>query len=134
MKRIPMALGLAVIAVVLVWAGYQVLATGRDVMAQEARFSVEYFLGSHLLWMLSGALVAAIPQLGSRVSAERSATPALVAAVIPIAMLLPVYLWTSSIAPRLLLQEWLLSTETQAALAVIGGMLVGTALCWRLFR
>ncbi len=134
--RALMAIGLAVIAATLIWAGYWVLQAGRDVMAQEARFTVEYFLGSHLLWLLSGVVVAAILNIGCRASA-RPATPSLAAAIVPILMLLSIYAWGNPATPQWLRQiavhEWLLSREAQLAAAVLTGVFLGTAL-WRLAK
>jgi hypothetical protein len=103
-------------------------------MASERRFPVEYFLGSHLLWLLAGSVVAVILTIGSPASTRRPAGPLLVAATVPILMILPMYVWGSPDAPTWLFQAavhgWLLNTEVQVGAAVIAGVLLGTAL-WR---
>lgn len=132
--RMLMAIGLALTASALIWGGGQVLAVGREVMASEARFPVEYFLGSHLLWLLSGATVAAILTIGASAIARRPAGPLLAAAIVPIFMIVPIYVWGSSSAPSWLRQiavhGWLLNTGVQVGAAVLVGVLLGTAL-WR---
>lgn len=132
--RMLIAIGLALTAAALIWGGGQVLEAGRDVMVSERRFPVEYFLGSHLLWLLSGAMVAAILTIGSPANTRRPAGPLLAAAIVPILIILPIYVWGNPDAPLWLRQiavhEWLLNTDVQVGAGVLAGILLGTA-SWR---
>ena len=129
-----MAIGLGLTSGALIWGGYRVLEAGRDVMHLEQRFPVEYFLGSHLLWLLSGAMVAAILTIGSPVDTRRPAGPLLAAAMVPILMTLPIYIWTNPNTPswlrQIVVHPWSVSTEAQVGAAVLAGVLLGSAL-WR---
>ena len=123
------------ISAVLIWGGAQVLEAGRDILVAERRFPVEYFLGSHLLWVLAGAMVAAILTIGPPGNTRPPAGPLLAAAVVPIVMMLTIYVWGSPDAPswlrRIAVHRWLLNIDVQAGASVIAGALLGTA-SWRL--
>jgi hypothetical protein len=132
--RIFIAIGLALITAGLIWGGSQVLGAGRDAMVAERRFPVEYFLGSHLLWLLGGAVVAVILTIGPPANTKRPAGPLLAAATVPILMILPIYVWGSPDAPvwlrQIAVHGWLLSIDIQAGASVVAGVLLGSAL-WR---
>jgi hypothetical protein len=130
-----MGVGLGLISGVLIWGGHQVLEAGRVVMAEDRRFPIEYVLGSHSLWLLSGVVAAAILMIGSRPNAKGTVRPLLVAALVPILMILSTYIWGAGanvpdLLHRIATHPWLLTREVQAAAAVLAGVLLGTAL-WR---
>jgi hypothetical protein len=130
-----MGVGLGLISGVLIWGGHQLLEVGRDVMVEERRFSVEYVLGSHFLWLLSGVVVAAILMIGSRPNAKGTVRLLLVAALVPVLMILSTYIWgAGAYVPdwlhRIATRPWLLTREVQGAAAVLAGVLLGTVL-WR---
>lgn len=133
MSRTLSALALTIVAITLIWGGHALNEAGREVTSQELSFAAEYYFGAQLLWMLAGALGAGIISLGSRHSADRSAIPLLAAAIVPISILLPTYIWFSTSSPEWLLEmtpqsEWLISPFVAASSSVLAGVLLGGGL------
>lgn len=126
--------GLSILAVVLIWGGYAIWQQGRDIGAQEARFATEYLLGAQLLWLLSGAVGAGIIGVSSQL-AKKSVSALLAAAIPPLLMVLPIYVWSnpdiySWLLPSLPIPNWVISPYVQAAAPVLLGVFLGAAL-WR---
>lgn len=132
--RTVAAFALAMVSILLIWGGHVVWQEGRIIRASEARFALEYLLGSQLLWMLSGAVGAGIIAISSR-PRERSVAALFAAAAVPVLVSLPMYVWANPNAPSWLIQitpisEWLISPYVQVAAPVLAGTFLGSAL-WR---
>jgi cell division protein FtsW (lipid II flippase) len=128
------AFALAMVSILLIWGGHMVWQEGRSVSSLDFRFAHEYFLGSQLLWMLSGAVGAGVIAISSR-PRERSVSVLLAAAAVPVLVALPMYVWLNPNAPSWLIQvtpisEWLISPHVQVAAPVLAGAFLGSAL-WR---